>query len=166
VIKLYKRTDDGQLAYHEAWLDRNAIIEHWGIVGTRGESRSHPMESRDEGQEIERILAPARKNGFQESDPENERALIIEYAVEGMGSPTDLKRRHRLEDHLNETLGWTGLGLCDGGSMGSGTMEVFCFVVDFDRAKAVIEESLKGTEFADYTRICDEDEDAETDDAN
>ena len=39
------------------------------------------------------------------------------------------------------------------GSIGSGTMEVGCIVVDFDIAKKVIEEKLKDTEFADYSRI-------------
>jgi len=59
---------------------------------------------------------------------------------------------------MNETLGWTGLGNCDGGNIGSGTMEVCCFVVDFELAKKVIEIDLKNTEFADYTRIYNEDE--------
>ncbi len=57
---------------------------------------------------------------------------------------------------MNETLGWSGLGHCDGGSIGSGTMEVCCFVVDFDIAKSVIEADLKSTEFDDYSRIYDE----------
>ena len=57
---------------------------------------------------------------------------------------------------MNETLGWAGLGHCDGGSIGSDTMEVCCFVVDFDIAKSVIEADLQGTEFADFTRIYDE----------
>ena len=57
---------------------------------------------------------------------------------------------------MDEVLGWTGLGHCEGGSIGSGTMEVCCFVVDFDIAKKVIETKLKDTEFADYTRIFDE----------
>ena len=35
-------------------------------------------------------------------------------------------------------------------------MEVCNFVVDFDVAKAVIEKDLAGTEFANYTRIFDE----------
>lgn len=34
---------------------------------------------------------------------------------------------------LNEGLGWTGLGCCDGGGIGSGTMEACCYVVDFER---------------------------------
>jgi len=54
---------------------------------------------------------------------------------------------------MDEVLGWTGLGHTDGGSIGSGTMEVGCVVVDFDIAKKVIEQDLKNTEFADYTRI-------------
>ena len=57
---------------------------------------------------------------------------------------------------MNETLGWTGLGHCDGGSIGSGTMEACCFVVDFDIAKRVIEKDLAGSEFADFSRIFDE----------
>jgi hypothetical protein len=58
---------------------------------------------------------------------------------------------------MSETLGWTGLGHCDGGSIGSGTMEVCCFVVDFELAKQVVEKDLADTEFADYTRIYNED---------
>ena len=81
---------------------------------------------------------------------------MIEFEVDGMGSPEDVDRRHRLQDRMSETLGWTGLGMCDGGSIGSGTMEVCCFVVDFDVAKKVVESDLKRTEFSDYTRIYNE----------
>lgn len=82
---------------------------------------------------------------------------MIEYQIDGMGSEGDLSKRHQVEDRMNETLGWTGLGACDGGSIGSGTMEVCNFVVDFDVAKKVVEEDLAGTEFANYTRIYRED---------
>lgn len=75
-----------------------------------------------------------------------------------MGTAIDLKKRHALENKMNGILGWAGLGHCDGGSIGSGTMEVCCFVVDFPIAKRVIEEKLKETEFSDYSRIFDENE--------
>jgi hypothetical protein len=157
MIKLYKRLADSRLAYHEAWADGDSIVEHWGIAGTRGDNRSHRMRSRDEEGEVERVLAAPRAAGYEEIDADDERRLIVEYVIDGMGTPADLEKRHRLEQHLNETLGWTGLGLCDGGSIGSGTMEVCCFVVDFELSKAVVEGSLKTTEFADYSRIYDED---------
>jgi len=73
-----------------------------------------------------------------------------------MGTKEDVAKRHALEDRLNEALGWTGLGECDGGSIGSGTMEACCFVVDSEIAKRVIENDLAGTEFSDYLRIYDE----------
>lgn len=69
----------------------------------------------------------------------------------------DLDKRYELQSRMDETLGWTGLGHCDGGSIGSGTMEVCCIVIDYDLAKEVIEADLDKTEFADYKRIyCEE----------
>jgi hypothetical protein len=70
-----------------------------------------------------------------------------------------LENADKIEEKMNETLGWTGLGHCDGGSIGSGTMEVCNFVIDFEVAKKVIEEDLSGTEFANFTRIYDENAD-------
>ena len=81
---------------------------------------------------------------------------MIEYEIDGGGDSDDLSKRHRLEERMNETLGWTGLGMCDGGSIGSGTMEVCCIVVDFLAAKSVIERELEGTEFSNFARIYDE----------
>jgi hypothetical protein len=57
---------------------------------------------------------------------------------------------------MNDILGWTGLGACDGGSIGSGTMEVCCFVVDFEVANRVIREALGDTDLGDFGRIYDE----------
>ena len=79
--------------------------------------------------------------------------VLIEYKIEDMGTTEDLEKRHRLEDRMQEVLGCSGLGFCDGGSIGSGTMEVCCFVIDIDIAKKLIQENLKGTEFDDYQKI-------------
>jgi hypothetical protein len=160
MIKLYKHTADGRLAYHEAWVADGTVTEHWGIVGTPGESRDQPMTARDVEEALQRVLATVREAGYEEIAPEEERILIVEYSIEGMGTSSDLEKRHRLEKYLNETLGRNGLGRCDGGSIGFGTMEVCCFVVDFDRSKTLIETSLKDTEFADYSRMYDEDDES------
>jgi hypothetical protein len=102
--------------------------------------------------EVDKLIS----EGYRPIDPEDHYTLLIEYEVVGMGNGEDVEKRHRLEDRMNETLGWTGLGACDGGSIGSGTMEVCNFVVDFEVAKKIIENDLKGTEFENYTRIYDE----------
>ena len=80
--------------------------------------------------------------------------------MDDMGTREDLDKRHALEERMDDKLDWTSLGTCDGGSIGSGTIEVCCYVVDFDVAKRIIEADLAGTRFSDFARIYSESEDA------
>lgn len=153
--KLYRRARGG-IEYHEAWVHGSTLTEHWGKLGERGETRDHRVKRRSSDEAVERVLQPLRDDGFAELAIDDHTVLMIEYRVDGHGSGPDVEKRHALENRMNETLGWTGLGHCDGGSIGSGTMEVCCFVVDFKTAKRVIEQDLKDTEFGDYVRIYDE----------
>lgn len=158
MLKLYKNIDE-KLHYWETWdADENSGIVHWGVVGDRGQNETiksgilKPFRTR-----IQKLVDQKVAEGYRQIDDDETFTLLIEFNVDGMGTREDLDKRHRLEDRMNETLGWTGLGHCDGGSIGSGTMEVCCFVVDFDAARRVIEDDLKETEFKDYSRIFDED---------
>jgi hypothetical protein len=129
-MKLYKLSDDGTPThYHEAWLDEdeNEIVEHFGTLGTTGSTKIHTVNADlSEDDNIRGILAAAFADGFREMDDDEHAWLIVEYAIDDMGTVADLEKRHRLEDTLNEILGWAGLGHCDGGSIGSGTMEAAC----------------------------------------
>lgn len=160
MLKLYD-LDASPPRYWETWDNRDGThTVHWGILGERGDSKevaaSGPDEPPAEIQaEIDRFVA----DGYRPVEADRQRRLMIEYPVDGMGTPEDVARRHRLEDRMNETLGWTGLGHCDGGSIGSGTMEVCCFVVDFELARQVVVADLEGSEFSDHIRIYDEDHD-------
>lgn len=157
MIKLY-RADGDKKEYWETWDNGNGnFTVHWGELGTRGQSEVVESSFFKKAKRIVEQRIPVKRNeGFNEVDTEDEFTLLIEYAVDGMGNEADLDKRYALEDRMNETLGWTGLGNCDGGSIGSGTMEVCCYVVDFELAKKVIEKDLLDTEFSNYTRIYDE----------
>ncbi|MAS93289.1 MAG: hypothetical protein CMO55_08840 [Verrucomicrobiales bacterium] len=156
MLKLYLLGEDTNF-YWETWENKGIHTIHWGVLGTRGESKEikssfgSPAEKKIQA-EIDLRIA----EGYSQVEWEDHSILLIEYSVNGFGTPEDLEKRYQLQSRMDETLGWTGLGNCDGGSIGSGTMEVCCFVVDFDLAKEVIKEDLKGTEFEDYTRIYDE----------
>ena len=153
MIKLYKGTTGGAL-YHEAWVADCTITEHWGKLGELGDTREHALsEADDESDAVEAVLASARAAGFAELDDDVLQLLLIEYRIAGMGSAADLDKRHALEDRMNEVLGWVGLGQCEGGKIGYGTMEICCLVVDFELARNVIEADLAGSVFADYSRI-------------
>lgn len=164
MLKLYRLAEIAK-EYWETWKESpDSYVVHWGDLGSGGSTKAIPAERGSDSdsnsgsgedwplqlcRQIDELLA----NGFSPIEIEDHDTLMIEFAVDGMGTTTDLEKRHRLQDHMSETLGWSGLGMCDGGSIGSGSMEVCCFVVDFALAKRVVEEDLKGTEFSNYTRI-------------
>lgn len=158
MLKLYKFAD-GTKSYWETWEHDGVHTIHWGTLGTRGRSREvRSFFFKKASDTVQKEIDQRMAEGFKPIEADDHATLLIEFAVDGMGSSTDLDKRHRLQERMDETLGWTGLGHCDGGSIGSGTMEVCCYVVDFDIAKGVIEANLKNTEFGNYTRIYREDE--------
>ncbi len=160
MLKLY-RLNGANRDYWETWeQDSGTHVVHWGRLGTRGESRAVTSTSMQQAEAVlQREVDELVSQGYAPVDPDDHAVLLVEHAVDGMGNAADLDKRHRLEDRLSETLGWTGLGACDGGSIGSGSMEVCCLVVEFELARKVIEADLAGTEFADYRRIFEETDD-------
>jgi hypothetical protein len=157
MLKLYKRTEN-VFKYWETWDESDKVgIIHWGEVGTRGKDKkiNTPVICEHHNR-IQKEINTMVQDGYAPIELDQHFTLLIEYEINGMGNDTDLQKRHNLENRMNETLGWTGLGHCDGGSIGSGTMEVCCFVVDFNIAKKIIEEDLKNTLYSDYIRVYDE----------
>ena len=154
MVKLYKNID-GQLHYWETWdNDGNTATIHWGIVGQKGQQKEIKSGLLTNFRKtVQKEIDQKLKEGYSEFGEDKVSYLEIEYKIDGFGTEADLDKRQRLEERMDETLGWTGLGHTDGGSIGSGTMEVGCIVVDFDIAKKVIEEDLKDTEFGDFLRI-------------
>jgi hypothetical protein len=157
MLKLYKNKD-GVISYWETWdNDEKSGTIHWGELGNRGQDRvvKSGLFSNFH-KEIQREIDEKIKEGFGPVDDEDLVTLLIEFKVDGMGTTADVDKRTRLQKRMDETLGWTGLGHCDGGSIGSGTMEVCCLVVDFETAKTTIEKDLANTEFSDYIRVFEE----------
>lgn len=148
MIKLYTK-QDGILHYWETWdkTPKSGII-HWGIVGERGLTKVVRASGQTKfraliQEEIDTKLA----EGFTE--PDTESILVIEYEAKVMNAAR-LKKLHRLEERLDQLMGWTGLGHADGNGFGFGKMDVSVTVVDFEIAKSVIEYDLESTEFAKY----------------
>lgn len=156
MIKLYRFNDAGRL-YWEAWdNDDGTFTIHWGELGTEGETRTLEASFAKSAEELAEDEAQLQVTaGFDE--PETVYALVMTYDVAGKPTLDELSRRQRLQEQLNETLGWTGLGHCIGGTMATDVMEVHCLVVDFDLARRVILEDLDGTEFADFSDIAEND---------
>jgi hypothetical protein len=147
------------MEYWETWKRGAVHTVHWGRIGERGSTKEERGSLfRSAARLVAPQIAAKKAEGFREIPDDDHHVVLIEYAIIGMGTPEDLEKRHRLQERIDQTLGRTGLGHCDGGSIGSGTMEVCCMVVDFAIAARVIEADLRGTEFSNFTRIFREDE--------
>lgn len=154
LLRLYKRVDN-ELHYWETWpTDETTSMIHWGIVGEEGENRTIKSSLfRPHFSKVEKELKERIREGYIEIDIDDHVELIVEYKIEGWGNQSDSQKRFALQDKLDEIVGSTGLGFCDGGSIGSGTMEACCCVVDFNIAEKVIIRKLQGTSFGDYDQI-------------
>ena len=121
MLKLYKKID-GVTNYGETWdNDDDSGTVHWGQLGNRGEDKVVKTDSTsDVHDKIQSEIDQKIADGYLPVDEGDLTILLIEFKVEGMGTSEDLEKRARLQSRMDETLGWTGLGHCDGGSIGSG----------------------------------------------
>jgi hypothetical protein len=130
LLKLYKATAKGT-HYWEAWSDRGQLAVHEGKLGTKGKSR---LVRPPRGTTLKQLLASLAKEqraaGYAEIPTDDHHWIVVQYQLKSWGSAKDLDKAEKVEALLNECLGWTGNGHCDGHDIGSGEMNVFAVVVD------------------------------------
>jgi len=128
MIKLYKELED-ILHFWEAWIDGEMVVVHQGVVGKRGKiDRKKPGLFSSHEKTIAKLSQRPRKSGFNDIPIEDQWTLIIQQRMTG-NNDADLDQRNDLIDGLNNTLGWIGAGHVDGGDIGSGTVNIFAFIV-------------------------------------
>ncbi|HEX8463942.1 MAG TPA: hypothetical protein VF627_04925, partial [Abditibacterium sp.] len=130
------------ILYWETWEDGKEITVHYGILGDIGKNDSY-RKNKEYRQFVKKEVALRRSEGYVEQDEDSLASITIKFEIEGWGSDNDLKKRHKIEDLMDECLGWTGLGHCDGGEIGSGGMSICCLVVEPYIALAPICQELK-----------------------
>jgi hypothetical protein len=130
MVKLFRKTRS-VIEYWEVWKDGNRLVVHFGVVGDRGGwhlAEKPPIEREDDT--IERLSDDIKKKGFAESPPSGFVDLVIQYPIAEFTSEEDAEKRHRMEEILDEELGWTGNGECVGGDIGAGEVSIYCKVID------------------------------------
>lgn len=145
MLKLYKKTSTG-VDYWEAWQDDNMLVVHSGALGQIGETSRVPY-SRDAERIVTNRIAWLQSHDYTEVQNEALFAVAIQYQLNNWGSSADLEKRHKIEELLDDRLGWTGLGHCTGGEIGSGSMDIFCGVVDPFVALEAILATLRQNDF-------------------
>ena len=102
-------------------VDESKLKQQLSIV--ESEFLGRALKPEESAIQIEIGTAP-----LNESEDDEEQRLIVQYRIEGHGGGSDHDKRVAVENLLGEFLEEADLGYCDGGDIGSGTMNVFCFV--------------------------------------
>jgi hypothetical protein len=75
--------------------------------------------------------------------------VVIQYRIEGHGTMQDYDRRVKIETLLEEFLNETDLGYLDGGDIGSGTANIFCFLKPRRNGTEAIIQALRKNSYLD-----------------
>lgn len=146
MIKLYKQDIDG-MHYFEIWLndDGVSLTTHTGIVGDTGVTEDIFYDEKGDlpvKVGMKQLVATQKELGY------NTMSLIevvVQYCYDKAdeGSFEVEKQKNVLESILNESLGWTGNGHCDGGDAHNQIANLFCYVIDKKQALVTILESFE-----------------------
>ena len=149
MVKLYK-TYPTKTSYFEVWLndDEMSLTIHTGEVGHTGMTEDVFYD--EEGDlpvkvAMNQLIVAQKEMGY---DTVSLTELIVQYTF-GSDKKSDLilTEKEQIEILLNECLGWTGNGHCEGGDAESEIVNLFCYVVDKEIAidtilKAIEENGL------------------------
>ncbi len=142
------------MQYWEVWEDGKTLIVHFGAVGNTGETEEIKLSLTQRAKKVMEKLAEEKiKNGFEVLDEDRLIQLVVQYSYEEGEMEATLTKRHSVEDLMNECLGWTGNGACDGGDIGGGTANVFNYVLDVEEALKAILEVLTQNNLLENVRI-------------
>jgi hypothetical protein len=141
-LKVYRKLN-GVTEYWESWQAAGEAFVHRGRIGDPGETQRFSMKEPGNARRVIEEVEKVEKAGFKPISFEDCDQIVIHYRLEQWGSVEDHTRRVEIEDQMNACLGRTCLGYCDGGEIGSGSVNVFCEVLDAAIAEPVIVNDLR-----------------------
>ena len=142
------KTNENEILFWEAiGADINGATTYSGKVGVKGE-----LEKKLNRAELEKEVPKLIAEGYKKIAREEYKLLLVEFEENNSFTRQDKLKRAKLIEKLDVLLFSTHLGECDEDTEAK-TKNVVCAVIDFNIAKKLIEENLKGTEFSDYTGI-------------
>lgn len=146
MIQLTKQSGSDAL-YQTIYTEGRLIIQHQGIVGewVRAEDIGQMRVSRFKrlGVQILQLIEKFERQGYRELNEADYRELIVQFPYDEGQAEAALERRHMLEEIIDEGLLHTGNGYCKGGDIGSGTTNIFYYVLDVEAAVSLIFEGIK-----------------------
>lgn len=158
MIKLIKTTPNN-LYYWEVWQNNTSLIIHEGTVGSVGQQSQINVQIDQQSRKMSDLARQVITKGYKIVSIDDLTDVVIQYQIDGFGAEHDLNERVQIQNLVDQCLGWTGNGHCDGGDIGSGTMNIFCYVIAVEKAIATVKEELEKHSYLNGAVIAIEKED-------
>lgn len=144
--KLYKIIEGKGLHYKEMWFDdtKDAVIIHWGKVGFVGKTEEYSMTIEEAKDYLKKIILLWKEEGYHEFPDEELIEIIIQFPLKSeQGNKRDKWLGEKCSEYVQAHLGWRGLGYSEGPDIRNKKLNIFCVVVDEDKAVSSIKTCLK-----------------------
>lgn len=147
MIKYYKADDKEQLLYKETWFDekRKVAVVHYGKVGFKGKVEEIPIETNMANDDfVLNFCKECESQGYAQIDEDHHHWVVVQFPLKSdLGNKRDLWLKDKVQEYLKDHLGWNGVGDVDGFDMGQKKLNIFCRVVDSEKAVSSIKTCLK-----------------------
>lgn len=147
MIKYYKTDKNQKLLYKETWFDnkRGLAIIHYGKVGFQGKTEEIALEKiTSKNDFLIAFCESCKTDGYFEIADNEHTTVVVQFLLKSeLGNKRDLWLKDKVQEYLKEHLGWKGLGDVDGFEIGQKKLNIFCKVVDGERAVSSIKSCLR-----------------------
>ncbi|GED72264.1 hypothetical protein BRE01_59660 [Brevibacillus reuszeri] len=148
MIRLLKKGEK-EWQFWEAWYEEKEqhYAIHCGIVGVRGGQYNVLTDHAGEYQHsLQEWVNEMKEEGYLEVTKDDLQCLHVQFAHL---HAEDIEMRYHIEQILDECLGTTGNGHCNGGDDSRGGLVVMCHVLQIDQAVVDVVQALREKSLAD-----------------
>ena len=146
MITLYKQIETKGLYYREMWYDctDKIIIEHSGKVGYVGTVVKANMTQEEARTKLLNFQLVCAKEGYEELPEHKLCTIVVQFLLKSKnGNKRDKWLRDKVSEYLSDHLGWRGIGDVESFAIDNGKLNIYCIVVEEERAVSAIKSCLK-----------------------
>lgn len=156
IIRMYRRGDDGSLAFREAWFDEEygQLVVNHGTVGHQSTT-----EETDVGEQaaaeglMAAFAAQCEEDGYAEIPVEEQFWVVAQFALKTKdGTERDRHLERKAKAALASHLAWRGLGAVDRSTLGNSRLNIFCLCPDVSKAVNAIKVCVRAEDL-DFTKL-------------
>ena len=146
MITLYKQIESKGLYYKEMWYDNTdkVLVKHTGKVGYVGTVVKTSMTEEEADMHLRDFNSSCTGDGYITLSNNQSCLIVVQFPLKSKeGNKRDKWLKDKVSEYLKEHLGWRGIGVVESSGIDNGKLNIYCVVVDEERAISAIKTCLK-----------------------